>query len=372
MAEPYNRLRINPDAPLPIASQLANQLRWLVASGQINANEQLPPIRELADRLGINMHTVRAAYTLLEEIGLVQVRRGRGTTVLEVDRARLAHGIPSLPTFTIGVLIPSYSSFFTPFLDAVEASAEADPLMILIGNTRDSQQLAARWLDQLLSHNVDGILIASRGLPDGLIPTEFTSAANGFPPLVFADIPNAPSPRVLLDHAKGGRLTAEHMLEHGYLEPAVITPPLEWPNVAEVYEGFAQAYAEAGQPLADSRVVVVDGFGIEPGRIGAELLLQRIGAPTSLFAAGDNLAVGAQRLLTEHDLRAPQDYGLLGYGGMQLSELVDPPLTTAVLDAAGMGATAIDLLRRRMNGEPTTDELRLPVQLKVRASCGCG
>lgn len=371
MRHPYDRLSIDLDAPTPIAGQLASQITWLVASGQIEPDEQLPSIRALAEQLGINMHTVRAAYRQLEASGMAQVRQGRGTRVIAFDRARMARAAPSFPTFTVGVLIPSYSSFYTPFLNAVEASADEEPLMFLVCNTQDNQARVARWLDQLVAKKVDGILIASRGLPERLSIPEQWGFEDGLPPVVFVDIPDSPEPRVLFDHISGGRMVAEHMLEHGFERPVVLAPPLEWSNVFEVYRGFEKAYLAAGNSLAPSQVVQVPDFTTESGRVGAEQLLAAGEPPQAIFAAGDHLALGVQQALRAHDLRAPDDLSLIGYDGIELSRLVEPPLTTVDLDVANMGKVGMRTLRQRMAGLEVPAEVRLPVRLIVGGSCGC-
>jgi DNA-binding transcriptional regulator YhcF (GntR family) len=65
----------------PIHEQLAGQIRRGIATSVLSEGEKLPPARELAKGLGVNMHTVLRAFQTLREEGLLEVRRGRGTTV---------------------------------------------------------------------------------------------------------------------------------------------------------------------------------------------------------------------------------------------------------------------------------------------------
>lgn len=243
--------------------------------------------------------------------------------------------------------------------------------MFLVCNTQDNQARVARWLDQLVAKKVDGILIASRGLPERLSIPEQWGFEDGLPPVVFVDIPDSPEPRVLFDHISGGRMVAEHMLEHGFERPVVLAPPLEWSNVFEVYRGFEKAYLAAGNSLAPSQVVQVPDFTTESGRVGAEQLLAAGEPPQAIFAAGDHLALGVQQALRAHDLRAPDDLSLIGYDGIELSRLVEPPLTTVDLDVANMGKVGMRTLRQRMAGLEVPAEVRLPVRLIVGGSCGC-
>ena len=66
---------------VPIYRQIANQVKYLVASGQLAADEELPPIRVLAEQLLITPNTVVKAYSELAAEGVVYKRRGAGTYV---------------------------------------------------------------------------------------------------------------------------------------------------------------------------------------------------------------------------------------------------------------------------------------------------
>ena len=68
---------------VPIYRQIVNQVKYLVASGQLSPGEELPPIRVLAKQLLITPNTVVKAYDALEHEGVVYKRQGAGTYVSE-------------------------------------------------------------------------------------------------------------------------------------------------------------------------------------------------------------------------------------------------------------------------------------------------
>jgi len=67
----------------PIYIQIMEQIRQMVASGELQPGDQLPTVRQLATDLRINWNTVARAYKLLDEAGLISSQRGRGTYVWE-------------------------------------------------------------------------------------------------------------------------------------------------------------------------------------------------------------------------------------------------------------------------------------------------
>ena len=72
-----------------IYMQLRDQIIMGIASSRFQEGEMLPSVRQLADTIGINMHTVNKAYTVLKQEGYVKVDRRRGVMVaVDIDRMR--------------------------------------------------------------------------------------------------------------------------------------------------------------------------------------------------------------------------------------------------------------------------------------------
>ncbi|MFC4601745.1 GntR family transcriptional regulator [Cohnella hongkongensis] len=65
----------------PLYEQLINQLIEGIASGALKPGDPLPSVRNLAENLGINLHTVNKSYTLLKQEGFLQVHRKKGVIV---------------------------------------------------------------------------------------------------------------------------------------------------------------------------------------------------------------------------------------------------------------------------------------------------
>ena len=75
-------LSISLASPVPIHDQLVAGLRGLIAAGSLAKGDELPPVRQLAADLGINLNTVARAYRELTDDGLLASARGRGTVVI--------------------------------------------------------------------------------------------------------------------------------------------------------------------------------------------------------------------------------------------------------------------------------------------------
>jgi GntR family transcriptional regulator len=74
-------IRLSTSDGVPVYRQIANQVKYLVASGRLQPGQELPAIRTLAERLVINPNTVIHAYAELEKDGVVVRKHGSGTYI---------------------------------------------------------------------------------------------------------------------------------------------------------------------------------------------------------------------------------------------------------------------------------------------------
>lgn len=93
---------LNPQSGIPIYRQLVEQVRRMIAGGQLKAGDELPSVRELAIAHAVNPMTISKAYSLLESEGLLMRQRGKPMQVAIDNRlantreSRLTHLRPQL------------------------------------------------------------------------------------------------------------------------------------------------------------------------------------------------------------------------------------------------------------------------------------
>jgi GntR family transcriptional regulator len=87
-------IKIDFRSHIPINTQIIEQIKYLISTGELAPGERLPTLRELAAQLQVNFTTVARAYRTLDAEGLISTQHGRGTFVLgpateaETDRLR--------------------------------------------------------------------------------------------------------------------------------------------------------------------------------------------------------------------------------------------------------------------------------------------
>ena len=92
---------LNPNAGEPIYRQLVEQIRRLIAGGQLRPGTEMPSVRELASNNAINPMTISKAYSLLEAEGLLERQRGKPMVVATLRPARAAHRLAPLPRWAM-------------------------------------------------------------------------------------------------------------------------------------------------------------------------------------------------------------------------------------------------------------------------------
>ncbi|MEI5993430.1 GntR family transcriptional regulator [Candidatus Enterococcus mansonii] len=83
-------LEIDSQSDIPIYQQICNQLILGIAKNEIQPNEVLPSVRQMADEIGVNMMTVSKAYTLLKNDGYIVTDRRNGTKIAPKQEATLS------------------------------------------------------------------------------------------------------------------------------------------------------------------------------------------------------------------------------------------------------------------------------------------
>lgn len=83
MNKPRMQIKVDFRSNQPIYIQIMEQIREMVAAGELKQGDQLPTVRQLATELRVNFNTVARAYRLLDESGLISTQKGRGTFIWE-------------------------------------------------------------------------------------------------------------------------------------------------------------------------------------------------------------------------------------------------------------------------------------------------
>ncbi len=369
----FKHLQVDFNEKCSLASQIADQIRWLIVVNDLQPGNVLPSVRILANHLNVNLHTVRAAYKVLEDSNLITTRQGLGSIVIDYDPYSIVTA-NMLPTNTFGIIVPDLQNPFYPaFLSGAGRIASEQNVLMITCDTHEKIPTGKAFFDMLITKRVDGIIIS----PMGSYPTTSDFFDSGeffeFPiPLVFVDRPNVKGYSVLLDGRGAGFKATQHLIDHGHHKIAMLSGNLSIPTLNSVYIGYQEALEKNNLSLDNRLVIDVNEFSYHAGYLATQKLIEEKILPSAIFAAGDMLAIGAMKALREHSIHIPEDVAIVGYNDINVSDFISPSLTSVTILSEKMGEESANLLIQLMKKKETSRQpIIMPTELVIRESCGC-
>jgi LacI family transcriptional regulator len=280
----------------------------------------------------------------------------------------LARSLKSGVTMTIGLVIPDVTNpFFAAAVKGVESVSRQAGYTTSLFNADESVERESELVEEL-AERVDGLILAPVNEED---PVPERARQRGLP-IVFLDrdVPRSAFDAVLIDNHGGGRLAAEHLLEHGHERIAIITGPLGSTPGKGRFEGFSEALGEAGIELAPEYAQSSD-FRRDGGYQAMLQLLGLAKPPTAVFVTNNLMTIGALHALHDVGVQVPEQLSIIGFDDLDLADLLAPPLTVVDRPMEGQGVLAMRLLLSRLDGTYTGEPRRIVLETRLlkRGSC---
>ncbi|MFC8435118.1 LacI family DNA-binding transcriptional regulator [Streptomyces sp. NPDC057253] len=320
-------------------------------------------IDDVAEAAGVSRQTVSRALNDKGEIGVATKQR-----VLDAAQAlgyrpsRFARGLVRQDTFSVGLVIPDLlNPFFTEVAAAALEAARVLGWHVVVYDTgdrvdeeRSTLEVIASQVDAVvgyLSLPEDEIVRLTRGLPVVLIDrkhrTEWFSS-------------------ILIDGEAGVHAAIRHLSRAGHRHIGMLDlAERSEPSVR--HDWFEGAMTACG---LDATAVARADQSVEGGERALQELLAQHPELTAVFMFNDIIAIGGLRAARRLGRKVPEDLAVVGFDGLRLGTLVEPPLTTVALDTRGLGALAVEEAARLLTGSGPrrTDVLTVGAELRLRGS----
>lgn len=222
---------------------------------------------------------------------------------------------------------------------------------------------SARQLEHMIATlRPDGVILAPPVCDDAQVLATLEAAAM---PCVLMSPGHAADTRgrVSMDDASAAAEMTAYLASLGHRRIGFIEGAPSQAASPRRLAGHRAALAAHGLS-ADPALVVPGEFTFRSGLEGCDRLLALPEPPTAIFAANDEMALGAVFAAQRRGLQVPQDLSVAGFDDAPLASLVWPQLTTVRQPVADMAVAAVDMLVQR--GEPTAAVL--PHELLARGS----
>ncbi|PPA71071.1 LacI family DNA-binding transcriptional regulator [Jeotgalibacillus proteolyticus] len=278
----------------------------------------------------------------------------------------------------IGVMVPlitdspasmfKKNQYYHEFLSGVEMIARNNNFDTMISGVGDPEE-CSNWVKK---RNLDGLIFV------GLFPENLYLEMSKLDiPIVLIDSYEEHANRYLnvqIDDELGGYAATRHLIELGHEKIVFVATSLaSSPVDRKRYDGYKRAITEFHLPLDDRLTIETNDIAFDYGYKAGESIVRSSVHCTAVVAVSDNLAIGIIKALQDNGKRIPEDYSIVGFDDIAISQYITPSLTTVRQDVFDKGKTATELLMKSINDTDApspsgTTAVELPIKLIIRDS----
>ncbi|MCY6369242.1 LacI family DNA-binding transcriptional regulator [Clostridium ganghwense] len=328
-----------------------------------------PTIRDVAKKANVSVATV--SRVLNNQDGYSEKTKEK---VLEAIKElgykpnAIARGLANKSTQTIGVLVPDVSTMFlSKILNGIEITAHKKDYSVIICNTGILGERIIDYLNILSEKRVDGLIIVS--LPMKNEYHEAISSMNVPCILVSTMSYRYQLPYVKVDDRQAAYNATQFLIERGHKKIAMISGTKdEFIAGKSRVDGYIDALRDYGLSIDESLIKYGD-FSYRSGiKCMEELLEEGIEKFTAIFAASDDMAVGALSMAYQRGIKIPDELSIIGYDNTQIAEMSIPPLTTVAQPFYEMGEKAAEKLVHMIESKGKAENIIMPHYIQERST----
>ena len=259
---------------------------------------------------------------------------------------------------TIALMVPSVQNLiFAQITRGVEDTARRNGFMVVLCNTDEDPEAERAYIEKLRHRLIDGFIVAS--LRPG--SDQFRELRSQGVPLVLVNryIPGDPMDVVTVDNYSAAKNAVHYLIRCGRKRIAVALGHEEHIFYRERFRGYRDALAEANLPY-EERLIMRETNGTESFYQLTKQLIASDAKPDAVFATSDPKAIMVMHALHDLKVRIPEDVAVLGFDNVELSAVIEPPLTTVSQPLYGMGVAAAKKLIHQIRYKEEHDQLPPP------------
>ena len=283
-------------------------------------------------------------------------------------RSRLAYGLRTGRTHTVGVLIPDLTNpMFPPIIRRIERTLAEQGYIAILADSDNNQKNETAIVESLKSRNVDGLILATAHRLDSVV----TSCIEEHIPLVLVNrtIDAHSVTAVINDDEHGIELAVSHLAGLGHQSIAYVGGPQDTTTGHDRYLAFRKLLRTGQFESHADLILNCKAFTEAEGHRGFLSILEKGRKFTAVVAANDLLALGCYDALLELGLTCPADMSVTGFNDMPFMDRLSPPLTSLHIPHDEIGVQAAKLLLERIhNPESPVRTVNLLPRLIVRGS----
>lgn len=280
---------------------------------------------------------------------------------------RAARSMVMKKTFTVGIVIPDmFNMFQRQLFSIIEHQLEYSGYHTLFFFVKNRSSSEEECLNKIKGELLDGLIL----LHEIRNQKFYEYCNNAHIPTVLSTftMPNLDFPSIHVHEEVAAYEAMLHLINLGHHSIAMINCKT-FSFGKQRAEGFFKALEEINIPRDLSIVSWAKSYSSEAGLYATRELLLRRKDFTAIFAATDELAIGAIRALQDAGIRVPQDVSVVGFDDIEIASYYCPRLTTIRQPLQDMGERTASLLHHSINNDELEQKyVILPHELIIRES----
>jgi len=323
----------------PKYSILANAIRKKIAGGTYRDGDKLPSENELSLQYGYSRQTVRQAFGVLEEEGLLRRERGSGTYVHHKMKN-------SAKTMTIGVITTYITDYIFPsIIRGIESELTHRGYSLTLGVTKNRVENENKILHSFIDKKVDGIIVegTQTAFPNPNITLYKQLDECGIPYVFFNGFyRDLPCVHITTNDRECGAAAAEYLIQDKHCKKLGGIFKSDDMQGHERYAGFAEGVLKCQKELDDDAVIWFTTAEKESlfSEHNADVVLKRLEGCSGIVCYNDQVAYSLIKLLEKYDSKVPNDVAVIGYDNANLLEYSSLKITTFEHPKEKMGSLA--------------------------------
>ena len=315
-------------------------------------------IRDVAKLADVSISTVSRVINGSKRVSpQLRAKVERAIDTLGFTTNSLARGLKSSQSNCIGVILPALSRiFFTSVLEGISQTAKRYGYSLQISESHDSLETEENLVRYYAAQWVDGIILASVAFDSNPRSRQYCDylaglEKNGKPiPVVTLEYPclNPMVDSVVVDHFAAAVCAVNHLLDLGRSRLLHIAVPLFTHCGQQRMLGYSHALKSRQIPFREELVYEGDYTPSSGFNAVTHLLEQNI-LFDGIFAANDQMAVGALMACKQYGLSVPDQVAIIGNDNIFVTTIVSPTLSSISVPRYEMGATAMELLHTNLS-----------------------
>ena len=331
-----------------------------------------PTIKQVAQLAGVSIATVSRCLNEPDRAGQKTLAKVRAAVAeLGYTPNLLAQNFRRGRTNLVMVVVPQIGlPLFEDVLNGIK-SVLGGRFSLIITKAGADSQASNNFIDMLVSKQVEGVILLASLLPFSpqlmaINQTQSLPLVVGLEPLTD-DLEKLPG--VHIDNYQAALEATRYLIDLGHTDIAFVSGAANSLITRDRERGFEAAMAEAGLGIP-AGFIHHSNLTLSGGAIAAQHLLRQPKAPTAIFCANDDMALGAMSAARRLKIDVPGQLSVMGFDDAHYAEVSNPSLSTVHQPAREIGARVAERLLREIDA-PSSDALRvetIPHKLVIRES----